>query len=687
MKKYPSRLPNYLQCDGSGSVDPLLLASSMVFMMALAFTGGFNDARAQTPASPDSLEESEPWSPWAMTSAEIRSTGAVRLSELFRMMPAIETWSSDRYTHRLVGLGLGGLHPRGPEIRLDGVALPAYLLDRTLTESLPVSPGEISTLVYDPTLRISHTARYADGRLSIQTPMVAGWHVKGAMAVINETGDPGPGRHTDARRNNVDRSGPATWVRVGWGNGTWLVQSGLNTDLHHLTDERISGRVRGTYAEDVQPVITQFAPFARIRYRGVRSNGHLLGGHSRRKDFIFHESTGREWPARLHRTWGAARFDREGERLRLDVEADGSRLSFDDRPSFIRLPPAIALDEAALSGRLSIKLDSWTMSLSTGIRTWQIDQTDRRLARTIPSAGVGLDWQSRRWAGRMGVLLAYLDDPLVQPSTSSIQVSTTVSRTGNAGGVVVSLAGNRGHFPEAGRLERWIQAGLDLGDWLSAPEWHPPDTVPQTAEFRLRGRRFLSRGWTGWADVHVRYQDGLLLTDRTIDQRFGIGPFLPVWTLSAPHSGWLFSRSAGIERQEPDGIAWRAFLQFYHVSSEGDDAYFRHQTGFPRHRIQVMASDERPGGVRWVARIGYVSAWTWPEYREPARKDIPADIIAEATIGKTLFSGNADALISLLNIPNRAIGNHPAGVEEQLAIRLTLSLIPGSRGTARDEAR
>lgn len=80
-----------------------------------------------------------------------------------------------------------------------------------------------------------------------------------------------------------------------------------------------------------------------------------------------------------------------------------------------------------------------------------------------------------------------------------------------------------------------------------------------------------------------------------------------------------------------------------------------------------------------MTRLGYSSAWTWPEYREPARRVAPADIVAEVTIGKTLFSGFADALVSVLNIPDRALGIHPAGVEEQLAIRLTLSVAPVSR--------
>ncbi len=619
------------------------------------------------------------WSPWSMSGSEIQATGSVRLSELFRMMPALETWSSDRYTHRILGLGLGGLHPAPVDILLDGVSIPSFLIDRVLTESLPVSPGDLTALSYHPGLRMAGPARSTDGTIALETSMRTGWHASGALAVINETGDPGPARHTDALANNVDRSGPATWLRTGWGNGTWLIQTGVNTDLHHLTDERISGRVRGTYSEIVQPVITQFAPFAQIRRSGERLRLHLLAGQSRRKDFIYHEAAGREWPARLRRTWAAGALERDTGMLGLSLRGDASRNSLSNRPSFIELPAPLAVEEASLEGALDMSWSLVSLKFSAGARAWQISQEGLEYVQLIPTASVSVSHAGSAWSSRIAIHGAQLADTSWQSSDYSWHASASISHRGSNGQLSLELAGTQGHFPEPGNLLTWSKPGIELGDWIPGNESIGAESTPQTLELGMTAKRVLSGSWHGWAQAHIRTFNGHVMPDRTINQRFGIGPLLPEWRWSSDHAGWLFSRAIGLERLEDERIAWRAFFQFYHVSSQGDDVYFRHQTGFPRHRFQLMASDKRPGGVLWMTRLGYSSSWTWPEYREPARRVIPADITAEATIGKSLFSGYADALISLLNIPNRALGNHPAGVEEQLAIRLTLSITPVSR--------
>lgn len=462
-----------------------------------------------------------------------------------------------------------------------------------------------------------------------------------------------------------------------------MIQTGVNTDLHHLTDERISGRVRGTYSEDVQPVITQFAPFVRIRHEGERARAHLMGGHSRRKDFIYHESAGREWPARLQRTWTAGMAAWDLDAITLEVRTDASRASFSNRPSFIDLPLPLTMDEASAEGALTRKWHSISWKVAAGARAWQIEQATQRHSRLIPTASAEISSARGTWTSHTSFHLARLDDTAWQSNAFSWQGHASLTHSGAQGMITMDVAAIRGHFPEPGYVFEWSLAGVEFGDWLPALDAPEAMTTPTTFEAGLTGRRSLADGWQGWAQAHVRIFDGQLLPDRIIDQRFGIGPLLPVWNWSTGHGGWLFSRAIGAERLDTDRISWRAFLQFYHVSSQGDDVFFRHQTGFPRHRLQIMASDQRPGGVRWMTRLGYVSAWTWPEYREPARREKAADIIAEATIGKTLFSGYADALISLLNIPDRALGNHPAGVEEQLAIRLTLSIAPVSRAASR----
>lgn len=613
------------------------------------------------------------WSPWAMAASEIQTTGAVRLSELFRMMPAVESWSSDRYTQRFLGTGLGGMHPSTPAVYLDGVALPAHFLDRLLTESLPVSPGDLDGVTWLPGMHLMPGGRLAEGRLMLRTPMLTGWEISGAMAVINETGDPGPAKHTDARLNNVDRSGPATWLRAGWGNGSWMLQAGLQTDLHHLTDDRISGRVRRTYAEVAQPVVTQFSPFVRLRYEGGRWTGHLFSGHSRRKDFIYHESAGWEWPARLNRSWAAGRVEGDLGAVRIAVDLDASRLETGTRPSFIELPATISVQDAA--GKVSVATARGPIDVQTGVglRTSDLTQGNTNLTRFMPSAHARLGHSSTAWRTHVAMEILRVPAAMGQEASVNSHSEWELAHTGTYGGFSLALGYLHGRFPDIGLLTEWSQAGIDLAEWLSLPLLGMQEATPRSVNLGLTTYRTFPGNWTGWMEGRVRWMDGQLLPDRIINQPFGVGPMLPEWSWSSPHSGWLFSRAVGVERLTPDAIQWRAFLQFHHVSSEGDYVFFRHQTGFPRHRFWLSASEERDGGVSWTVRAGYLSSWTWPEYREPARRDVPADIVVDATVGKTLFSGYMKTFVSLLNLPDRALGVHPAGVQEQLAIRLTLS--------------
>lgn len=639
----------------------------VVPLLALALTFQWRPAHGQAASATGGS-----WSPWTMTRFEIQATGAVRLSELFRSMPAVETWSPDRYTLRSLGMGIGGMHADQPAVYLDGVALPATFLDRVLTESLPVSPGDLDAASWVPGLHMIPGGRLAEGRMVLQSTMLTGWEMAGAMALINETGDPGPAKHADNRLNNVDRSGPATWLRLGWGNGRWMIQSGLQTDLHHLTDERISGRIRRTYAETVQPVVTQFSPFVRMRYEGTRWTGHLLSGHSRRKGFIFHEAAGWEWPARLSRTWMAGRLHANLDRIRVALDVNASHMDTGTRPAFIRVPSSVFMEDMATRLSVGTRGQMWNGGGGLGLRTGTVSQGSEGELWVIPSlhAYLGLEWVS----GQSQVSAKVLRTPYGTGRDGGLSSFSewTLTHRGARGGMDLEARYVQGRFPESGQLDEWARAGLDMGEWMILP---PLDgnATPRSVDVGVTVSRVLSGQWVGWMDGRIRWMDGQIIPDRVIDQRFGTGPLLPAWVWSSPHSGWLFSRMLGAERLSSDAITWRAFLQFYHVSSGGDDVFFRHQTGFPRHRFWIMASDDEEAGISWMIRAGYVSEWTWPEYREPARRTGPADIVVDASVGKTLFSGYAKTQVSLLNLPDRALGVHPAGVREQLAIRLTLS--------------
>ena len=609
--------------------------------------------------------------PHALGSEEIRASGSVRLSEQLRMIPGMAMWSQDRYTLRMLGTGQQGLLTTEPAIELDGLVIPAFFLDRTLTESLPVSPSSIASIRFISGQRSHDGARMRDGTLRIETPMMRGFEVGGALAVINETGDPGPAKHRDGRLQNVDRSGPATSLHLGWGNGTWSVQSGFQSDLHHLTDERISGRVRLTYAEDIQPVITQFSPYFRLSGRTTAWQVDAAGGRSWRKDFLYHESAGWEWPVRWTRDWMASRAVWIHGALRVGTGVDGWSMAGSNRPAFIELPGPVDVTEAQARVFIGREGVTWTLEAGAGARWMEVSQGAISATHTLPLADLALGWTSGAWRMDMAATGMVVDPAFPQERTWSAAASLDLARTGMRGRWELHVDAETGHFPEAGQLAQWAAWGLDLGQWMHLGALQDPLSAPRLIQAEWLVERPLG-AWTGWFSLEGRWTDGLLIQDRHVEQPFGVGPMLATWTWSAPHGGWQFSRTLGIRRVRPEGIQWRGQFQFHHISSQGDDAYFRAATGYPRNRIWISAGEERPGGVRWFIRTAWQGAWIWPQYMEPAAREQAPAIWLDATVGKTLFSSHMEALVSLLNLPDRLLMTHPAGVEEQMAVRLSV---------------
>lgn len=626
------------------------------------------DLHAQTPATEDSLFHD---APHALGAVEIRASGSVRLSEQLRMIPGMAAWSNDRYTLRLLGTGQQGLLTTEPAIELDGLVIPSFFLDRSLTESLPVSPSSIESIRYDAGQRSHAGARMRDGTVRIETPMLRGFEVSGALAVINETGDPGPAKHQDGRLQNVDRSGPATALSVGWGNCRWTLQTGALSDLHHLTDERIAGRVRLTYAENIQPVVTQFSPYVRIRGRTARWQVDAAGGRSWRKDFLYLESAGWEWPVRWTRDWMASRATFKKGVFRAGAEADGWSMAGSNRPSFIELPAPVTVREAQSRLFLGRSGASWVVESGAGARFIDFTQGSSSQSQVLPLADVGIGWSDGTWAFDLSGTAMLPGNAFPQEQSWSAAASLSLSRSGNRGSWRFGFDAESGHFPESGQLAQWAAWGLDLGQWmtLAAMPQHLP--VPRL----IQGEWLIERplgSWTGWFALEGRWMDGLLLQDRHIEQPYGVGPMIADWRWSSPHGGWQFSRTVGVRRVEPDRIQWRGQFQFHHISSQGDDALFRAATGFPRNRVWISAGEERPGGIRWFVRAAWQGAWIWSQYLEPAERELGPSLWLDATVGKTLLSGHMEALVSLLNLPDRPLMTHPAGVEEQMAVRLTV---------------
>ena len=607
---------------------------------------------------------------------EISSLGAVRLSEMLRLMPGMEAWSNDRYTQRLLGYGLGGLHGEGPSILIDGVSYPAFFMDRTLTESLPVSPSDLSSVQWEPGRRLIAGGRMADGVLRLTTRPVEGWVARASIGLINETGDPGPAKLLDSTATNVDRSGPAIDARLAWGNGTWTMIAGLQTDLHHLTDERISGRVRRVYAAPVQPVITQFSPHIRLSRHSSSSVLDMAVGSSRRKGMLFYESAGWEWPLQTSRDWGRAHLNhRLAQRWQVGIEAEGQRITTTNRAAFIELPSSLTLLEVSTEGWVRMGTQAKSLTLGVGYRAHQFEQHQDSISKNGLFGRIEGNVIRSSTTSSFSVLARQTSRVQSESSTFDWAATTSFSLTADSGRkLALEASWLSGRFKESGAFMELVSMGFDPAEWISTIAVLPPPSREQEIGVSLHGSLPLSESVTAWARLDGRWMSGWNLIDRIVEQPFGIGPLLPTTAFSTDRQGWLFSRSIGLDRMSMNGPRVRVVYQFMHVSSMGDDVFFRHTTGFPRHRIMSMISEKREGGLSWNIRAGLASPWTWPEYKAPARKDIPVEVVLDATVGKDLVGGRMKTLVSFLNLPDATLGHHPAGVIEQFAVRLTLSL-------------
>jgi len=608
--------------------------------------------------------------------SELGTRGAGRLAEVFRTLHPIESWSNDRYSLRFIGSGIGGLHGTGPTIEVDGIPMPFFLFDRSMVEFIPVSPSDIDSLGYSPERTILPLGLTADGVLRIKTARPQGWSLRSEMGLINETGDPGPAIHQDTSLTNVDRSGPVTSTRLSFGKNPWFVEAGLNSDLYHITDEELSGRQWLVFGAVRQPVVSLFNPFLRFSYQKESSSLEVLAGSARKSDHQFLEIAGWEWPNRQQWDWikgiGSFRVSDSGEiGLRWSVD----RVDITNRASKISLPAEMQMSESRAEAFAGFHRDSHSLEIAGGMKVNSVNQSGTVMA---PDSEV--------LYGRLTTVLKSASTQW----TSTIQVLSNIGESDTGSKTVAQISTQMSWHAQNGSLVRLNAAfmnGLPSRDWSTmslvargvtfnefAAHVSPPvaSTRERELDAGLHASVLLAETMSFWLDVRMRNSSGLTLPDRQIEQPFGIGPLLPETAWSTGKTGWVFSRGAGIVNRWRSSIS-RLSYQFYHVSSEGDTVFWRHYTGYPRHRVNASVSIRTSDRISVFASVGVASKWIWPEYNEPARRTIPASADLEMTVSKGLFASRMHMAFSFLNIMDNGLGNHPAGVFEQFAMRVRLS--------------
>jgi len=604
------------------------------------------------------------------TGDELLTRGAGRLAEVFRTLHPVESWSNDRYSLRVLGSGLGGLHGSGPTVIVDGLPMPFYLFDRSMLEFIPVTPQEIDSVSFSTDRTILPLGIDADGIIRISTKRPFGWALNSSIGLINETGDPGPAIHQDTTLTNVDRSGPVTNTTLSYRTDSWFAQIGLNTDLYHLTDQEISGRQWLVFGAERQPVVTVFAPSARFVIDKNRVQLTSAGGLIRKKDHQFLEIAGWEWPNRQEWTWVKG----EGSLSLSENVTAGMRWSLDDisivnRDSKIELPGKIDIQDLRGESYVSFRLPAIAIEFAGGYQLHKLHQEGlapvldekTRFGRVSAQMGSG----NTTWKN-----VAQLSSG----RSSSLQVTSLLTRVIKRGGRIRIKAGyssgTREHLNSTLGL---VSRGITFADLARDLRYEGNAIDSRELELGLFAVFEMSETSELWLELHMRNMAGLTIPDRIISQPFGIGPLLPQTNWSSGKTGWVFSRGLGLVDRSLPFTTTRLSYQFYHVSSEGDTVFWRHFTGYPRHRLNGSVTIQAPERISIFALASVASKWVWPEYQAPARRVRPASIDIEMTVSKGLFASRMHMAFSFLNLLDRDLGNHPAGVFEQFAMRIKLS--------------
>lgn len=613
------------------------------------------------------------------SSSEISSRGAVRMSELLRTLGPLRSWSSDRYSLRFQGIGLGGAHSSGPVTLVDGIAMPFRFMDRELYEMLPVSPADIDSISYDADWTTLSTGQHSDGVIRITTLREQGFSIRGTLGLTNETGDPGPAIYLDTKLRNVDRSGPTSAVRLSFGHRGLYVQAGIYSDSYHVTDGLISRRVWRVFNGDVKPVTTSTSPHIRVAYRNSNIDLDIWAGRSLRNDFLYDEIAGWEWPSRQDWKWLSARAAiRVSPLVRVGGTSNIKTLRTNNLPSSIDLPNSMLTRDVSTEAFLELQREKNQIRWTIGGRITDQEQFHGHDAGAVGRAHSSLT--ARLFPSNDTALIfhGFVSSPLelgVDPGQLSTLLSGRVERHWvNGGRISVSTS-----YRSVSERDVWstldhVVNGMHFEQWSSIIDLPGSIARVRTLDAVIRSVLPLSSSVSVWIELRARQWLGLTLAERRFERHAGSLLFRSDSRYQTGRSGRVYAPSAGVLITPSPATTVRIRYQFSHVISDGDTVFWQQFTGLAPHRLtgSIMSTPTRRLHVFASFEVG--SPRLWPQYSRYWQGKRPWVSNIEGTVLKDLWRENLKIGISILNLANTPSLNYPAGVVEQLAVRLSLSV-------------
>ena len=180
--------------------------------------------------------------------------------------------------------------PSMPEwiVMIDGQRVPTNLFGLHVLELLPISVGQIDSVVFirGPVLYMGTPA--ARGVMSIFSRRFhPGFNGESTYQHGDESGDPGPYRYTNLSSPNVEKVGPFAHGDIGWRGPSWDVDAGVHIASINITDTLISSRFPPTTFAGVRQDVLSITPTFRAGVDALGGRHELMASRGEQRGLFF----------------------------------------------------------------------------------------------------------------------------------------------------------------------------------------------------------------------------------------------------------------------------------------------------------------------------------------------------------------------------------------------------------------
>ncbi len=622
-----------------------------------------------------------------LTGDDIERSGAIRLTDIFRLMPEWHTVSTDFYLWQS-GPGIFSLPDwDGMMMMVDGQPLHATLLGISYLNAYPLDVGLIDSIeVYEgPVLCEGIFA--PSGLINIRTRLEDGNVSLGAFgAVANETRDPGPYRYTPLETENIDRSGP---VYGGFGAVSgphWHARAYGKADEHHVTGVMLRPRIRRLYGMGHPPRHFLDGGHVDVRFEQPFRLS-VMADQSHFEHFRYMPTFGSEIPFSTDWTRAGASgsaFLRSG--MSFFFSGEYSYYQLYENPVTPEIPIDWRNERYSAQAGLSIHTDRLRVTTGFGHYSKRM-RGERRLADPdvrgttfFLTADASITPQVHgRFAGRF----ARETERPFRSLIASLDYRPFKGHTGR-----VSFSDVQMPMHQATPFFYWVESGFAID---SLQGLAPPVDLPR----KPARRTSLSAGWHWnlWSIATLSAHGTVAWFDDFPIAGYDLGfvsdltdpirevAYFEVDTRVYPANSGRISRIS-VEATVTPISSLKATLYYGGtVTHDGDDPFRRAWQIIPRHRgyASITYSPMQRASVH--VRISHESPSFWPEYASveaPSDGRYPAELpiltLLDIAVTKRFWHDHVRLSALISNALDRRNQRHPAGGNESLALLARLQI-------------